>query len=70
MRKELGRLAALVDPREPHSALAGLKVLVISIKPSLQRGPSARDEIERQIGALNDLGVELVFPSQGDRILF
>ncbi len=70
MMKELNKLAALVTPGEPKGALHGLKVLVTHIKPSLQRDMPARGEIKEQLEKLNDLGVELVFPRQGDRILF
>ncbi len=70
MMKELRRLAALVVPEDPRNALNGLKVMVTHIKPSLKRGMTARDEIKAQLEKLNDLGIVLAYPKQGDRILF
>lgn len=68
MLKELRRLAGLVDPAEPSKALKDLKVIVTHIKPAVTSGRSAREEISEQLKRLNDLGVEFVFPKQGDRI--
>jgi 3',5'-cyclic-nucleotide phosphodiesterase len=68
--KELQRLAALVNPHRPPDALRGVTVLVNHIKPTLQQVQSERDQIRQQVAALNDLGLQFVFPEQGDRIAF
>ncbi len=70
MIKELRRLAELVAPRDPRRALDGLKVLVTHVKPSLEGGETTREKVEKQLDALNDLGLEFLHPRQGDRILF
>ena len=70
MLKELHRLADLVNPEQPNTALAGLRVLVTHIKPALEQGISRRDQIMKQLEAANDLGVTFIFPAQGDRIEF
>ncbi len=70
LMKELHRLAALVDPQQPQKALAGLKVAVTHIKPSLEKGKPPRQLVEEQLRQRNDLGVEFVFPEQGQRLDF
>jgi 3',5'-cyclic-nucleotide phosphodiesterase len=67
---ELHRLAALVSPDEPTTALRGLTVMVSHIKPSYHRAHLERAQIMEQVAALNDIGVRFVFPEQGDRIAF
>lgn len=69
MMKELHRLAELVNPRQPDDALKGLKVIVTHIKPTLQRDMPRQEKIMKQLEELNDLGVNFIFPEQGDRIL-
>ena len=68
--KELRRLARMVHPKNPQTALARLTVVVTHIKPSFKRGPAPRDTITQQLNALNDLGVRFVMPRQGRRIEF
>ncbi len=70
LMKELHRLAVLVDPQQPQKALAGLKVAVTHIKPSLEKGESPRQLVQEQLRQRNDLGVEFVFPEQGQRLDF
>jgi 3',5'-cyclic-nucleotide phosphodiesterase len=70
LMKELHRLAALVNPQQPTSALSGITVIVSHIKPTLQRVQSEREQIIQQVAELNDLGIRFLFPEQGDRIEF
>ena len=70
MTKELRELAELVNPESPGAALRNLTVVVTHIKPSLERGPSPRDQIAKQLSELNDLGVRLIVARQGQRIEF
>ncbi len=70
MLTELHRLAAEVDAKSPEKALRGLKIVVTHIKPSLDKGPSPRQLIEQQLKERNDLGVQFVFPEQGQRLDF
>ena len=65
---ELHRLAAIVDPDQPHHALNDLKVVVTHIKPSLQRGSQPKRRIAAQLQDRNDLGIQFMIPSQGQRI--
>lgn len=69
MMRELHRLAESVNPSDPNQALRGLKVVVTHIKPSLDR-VSPRQLIEEQLRSRNDLGVEWIFPEQGQRLDF
>ena len=70
MTKELRELAELVNPESPGAALRNLTVVVTHIKPSLERGPTPRDQIAKQLSELNDLGVRLIVARQGQRIEF
>ena len=70
MMKELHALASEVNPGQPGQALRGLKVVVTHIKPTLDKGPSPRQQIEEQLKARNDLGIQWVFPEQGQRLDF
>jgi len=70
MMKELHRLAELVDPQQPATALNGLLVMVTHIKPSLQAETPRREVIKKQLEDANDLGVTFILPEQGDRIEF
>ena len=68
--KELHRLAAAVDPAQPERALNGLKVAVTHIKPSLEKGKQPRQLVEEQLRQRNDLGLQFLFPEQGQRLDF
>jgi len=63
-------LANLVDPKHPQQALAGLTVIVTSIKPSLLASAYPSKQIESQLQLQNDLGIHFVFATQGQRIEF
>jgi len=68
MIDELRHFALLVDPLNPESALKDLKVLVIHIKdPCLQRD-FYKQQIAEELEKLNDLGIQFIFPSQGEKI--
>jgi 3',5'-cyclic-nucleotide phosphodiesterase len=67
---ELQRLAVVVDAQRPTEAVRRLTVIIGHIKPTLQRGRSAREQIMQQVHELNTLGVRFLFPEQGDRIVF
>lgn len=69
MIKELGVLAREVNAKSPERALQGLRVVVTHIKPSLE-GPAPREIIRRQLSERNNLGVEFIFPEQGERLAF
>lgn len=66
MLKELHRL----EDKVGKGGLRGLKVVVFHIKPTLMKGPTTREQIMQQLKAGNDLGVEFLFPEQGDRLQF
>lgn len=70
MLTELHNFAELVNPEQPETALAGLKVVVIAIKPSLNRGEDTAEIIMRELAELNDLGVEFIRPESGQRLVF
>ena len=70
MMAELRNLSEAVAPRAPGRALRSLTVLVTHAKPSLSEGVDARLAIREQLLSRNALGVRLVFPTQGERILF
>jgi 3',5'-cyclic-nucleotide phosphodiesterase len=67
---ELQRLASLMSAECASEAMRRLTVIVTHIKPTLQRGPSAREQIMQQVNELNPLGVRFVFPEQGERVEF
>lgn len=67
---ELQRLAALMPATDSTEAMRQLTVIVTHIKPTLKGGPSAREQIMRQVEELNALGIRFVFPEQGERIEF
>jgi 3',5'-cyclic-nucleotide phosphodiesterase len=69
MMKELEVLAREVNPEQPETALKGLKVVVTHIKPSLE-GAAPKELIRAQLQQRNDLGVEFLFPEQGQRLEF
>ncbi len=63
---ELQALASSSDPSSPKTALRGLPVIVMHIKPA----PGAAETIRKELDGGNDLGVRLLFPRQGERISF
>jgi len=68
LMEELSQLAMFVDPVNP--SLNNCKVIVTHIKETLEKGPSSQEMIEKEIGKLNSLGIEFIFPKQGERIEF
>jgi 3',5'-cyclic-nucleotide phosphodiesterase len=70
LRQDLGRLAHLVHPQQPHQALRGLTIVVTHIKPELMQGLSPQERIAQQLHAGNNLGVRFIIASQGSRIEF
>jgi 3',5'-cyclic-nucleotide phosphodiesterase len=70
MMEELQQLASLVDPTKSKTSLAGFKVVVTHIKSTLLKQASARDCIEFELRKLNDLGIDFIFPVQGEKLEF
>lgn len=70
MMETLRDLAQQVNADDPKTALKGLKVVVTHIKDSLSKNSDPRKQIAQELEKLNDLGVEWIFPSQGERMLF
>jgi 3',5'-cyclic-nucleotide phosphodiesterase len=66
--EELARLARLVHPQAPPTALHGLTVVITHIKPELMSGLSAQERIAQQLQAGNHLGVRFIVASQGSRL--
>jgi 3',5'-cyclic-nucleotide phosphodiesterase len=59
------RLAEMVGPRSPETALAGLTVVITHIKPHLDAAEEACAVVSRQLRERNDLDLRLIFPEQG-----
>jgi 3',5'-cyclic-nucleotide phosphodiesterase len=70
LMQELRHLAALVNAQQLTDALRGVTVIVGHIKPSLQHAQPTNEQIRQQVEALNNLGIQFLFPEQGDRIAF
>ncbi|MCH9609759.1 MAG: hypothetical protein S4CHLAM45_01500 [Chlamydiales bacterium] len=51
-----------------QTSLKGLKVIVTHRKGSIAGGPDPKETIEKELTALNTLGLDLIFPKQGDKI--
>ena len=68
--RELHRLADRVGADSPGADLRGLTVIITHVKPSSEPGADPRERIREQLDALNDLGLRIVVPEQGDRIDF
>lgn len=66
MMREMHRLAELAGPAK----MRGLRVVVSHVKPALGKGPGPRKLIEEQLRAHNDLGIDFVFPEQGQALEF
>jgi 3',5'-cyclic-nucleotide phosphodiesterase len=66
--QELSNFAYIVDPEKPKTALQELKVIVTHIKDSLLRNGQDKAMIHKKLQEGNDLGVEFIFPKQGERI--
>lgn len=68
LMKELGRLAQIVHPWQPQTALHELTVVVTHIKPELTSGLAPQEHIAQQLQARNDLGVRFIIAAQGSRL--
>lgn len=64
MMHELHQLASIANV-----SLKGLKVIVTHRKESMKKGEDAMGVIAKELAELNDLGIALIFPQQGDRIV-
>lgn len=64
MMHELHQLAEIAK-----CSLEGLKVIVTHRKESMMRGPDTKELIREELMAMNDLGVDFLFPCQGERLM-
>lgn len=64
MMQEFHRLAQMA-----HLSLKGLKVIVTHRKESLSSNVDEKEQIARELVKANDLELDLIFPTQGDRII-
>ena len=64
MLKELHHLSKIAG-----LSLKGLKVIVTHRKENLRKGPDPRELIREELLAMNDLGIDFLFPTQGDRFV-
>ena len=69
MMYELERLAKFVDSKNPNKALAGLPVVVTSIKPTFDK-ISTKDQISVQLREQNNLAIDFILPEQGQLVDF
>ena len=70
MFREVGQLANKVDPLNSQSALRGLTILITHIKHPINRARRPFEEIPKEVKAQNSLGLQVIFPLQGQRIEF
>lgn len=68
MIEELNTLASLVNTKSPQTALTGLTIIVTHIKAAVVNGITSTQSIQQELEALNTLGVQFVFPQQGEKI--
>ncbi len=61
-------LAAIVDPHNHKNALAGLKIVIMHVKPEIQNGDPPLNQIRKQLRQRNDLGLQLIFAKQARRM--
>lgn len=64
LMKELHHLEEIAE-----TSIKGLKVVITHRKESLFVGKKMKECIEEELTEFNDLGIDFIFPSQGDRIL-
>ena len=62
------KLADLVDSNSPKTALSGLNVIIIHIKPDITSHRPPHEIIRKQLLCHNDLGLNLLFAEQGKPI--
>jgi cAMP phosphodiesterase len=65
MMKEFHELSQIAQERLNH-----LKVMVTHRKESLIKGNDALENIKQELFEKNDLGIDFIFPTQGERYLF
>lgn len=65
--QELHNFAAKIGGETP---LRDLKIIISHIKYTLARGVDPKIKIKQQLDAANDLGVEIIIPRQGQKLLF
>lgn len=70
LMEALYQLALLVNPIQPQLALNNLKVVVTHIKETLLNGLSSDLMIRAELEKLNTLGIQFIFPEQGERLEF
>lgn len=68
MIEELSTLANFVNPKSPQTALTGLTIIVTHIKGARVNGITATQSIQQELETLNTLGVQFIFPEQGEKI--
>ncbi len=64
MMQELHNLEAIVG-----SPIKGLKLIVTHRKENFQSSKDVKQKIADELTAMNKLGLELIFPTQGDKII-
>jgi len=64
--QEMVALANTVDPQNPKEALKGLKIVVTHVKEAFDKEAIAHLSVAEELQQLNDLGLDLVYPSQGE----
>ncbi|PLX94706.1 MAG: 3',5'-cyclic-nucleotide phosphodiesterase [Desulfuromonas sp.] len=67
--RALRQLAERVDAAAPQTALAGLTVVITHIKPDFSATAPPVPCVHRELHEENDLGVQLHFAEQGEKIL-
>lgn len=65
---ELRKLAALVNPEQPNTALKGVKIIVTHIKQGIG-DKQITSQIMEQLNSQNDLGVEFILPKQNELLV-
>ena len=70
MISELTSLAKLCSEKDFNQSLQGLKVIVTGIKPGIKAGETTVELIAKQLNELNNLGINFIFPVQGEKIDF
>ncbi|GAA6184951.1 3',5'-cyclic-nucleotide phosphodiesterase [Aliiglaciecola sp. NS0011-25] len=65
--QELHNFASKIDGETP---LNNLKVVISHIKYTLAKGVNPRHNIKQQLDEANDLGLEIIIPHQGQKLLF
>ncbi|MFQ3219436.1 MAG: 3',5'-cyclic-nucleotide phosphodiesterase [Paraglaciecola sp.] len=67
LMQELHSFAAKIGGEAP---LKDLKIVISHIKYTLARGVDPKSKIKQQLDEANDLGLEIIIPRQGQKLLF